>query len=144
FTKQEDIEFVNRHSAMGNRQSGKENPEPQTPNPQPQTFFCLCVNANQYIEGVMPPVELFRKNGCRIVLGTDSLASNWSLSILDEMKTIRKHFPAIPLEEMLQWATINGANALGFDETLGSFENGKRPGVILLDGEDLVVKKLLF
>lgn len=121
FIGQNDIDFVYRESEKR-----------QTANPKPQTFFCLCVNANQYIEGVMPPIELLRKNNCAIVLGTDSLASNWSLSILDEIKTIQKHFPEVPLEEMLRWATINGATALQMENRLGSFEKGKKPGVVLI------------
>lgn len=99
---------------------------------QPQTFFCLCANANKYIENLLPPVAMLCNNNCNIVLGTDSLASNWSLSILDEIKTVRKYFPSVPLEEMLRWATINGAKALGMDSFLGSFEKGKKPGVVLL------------
>jgi cytosine/adenosine deaminase-related metal-dependent hydrolase len=102
------------------------------------------VNANQYIEDAIPPIEMLRSSGCNIVLGTDSLASNWSLSILDEMKTIRKYFPQIPLEEMLAWATLNGATALGMERTLGSFEKGKKPGVVLLDEENLAVKNIFF
>ncbi|MES2777055.1 MAG: amidohydrolase family protein [Bacteroidota bacterium] len=95
--------------------------------------WCLCVNANQYIENAMPPIAMLRKHGCEIVLGTDSLASNHSLSILDEMKTISKHFPEVSLTEMLQWATLNGAQALGMDNQFGSFERGKRPGVLLIE-----------
>src|ERR1700730_11980108 len=78
-------------------------------------FFCLCVNANQYIENILPPIELFRKYGCSLVLGTDSLASNHSLSIAEEIKTICRYFPAVPLQEILGWATINGAKALQLD-----------------------------
>jgi cytosine/adenosine deaminase-related metal-dependent hydrolase len=100
---------------------------------QPHASFCLCVNANLYIENALPPVELLRANNCSIVLGTDSLASNHSLSIADEMKTIRKHFPHIPLAEMLQWATANGAKALGMDDVFGSFEPGKQPGVVVMN-----------
>jgi cytosine/adenosine deaminase-related metal-dependent hydrolase len=113
FTKQEDVDFSRT-----------------TYNDQRTTFFCLCINANQYIENAVPPIELFRKNNCNIVLGTDSLASNWSLSIADEIKTIRKHFPGVPLEEILGWATLNGAKALEMDQTLGSFEKGKKPGIV--------------
>jgi cytosine/adenosine deaminase-related metal-dependent hydrolase len=65
-------------------------------------------------------------------VGTDSLASNHQLNILEELKTISKYFTNIPLEEQLQWATLNGAQALGF-EHLGSFEKGKNPGVVLID-----------
>jgi cytosine/adenosine deaminase-related metal-dependent hydrolase len=98
-----------------------------------QLYFCVCINANRYIENSNPPVELLRANDCQIVLGTDSLASNRSLSILDEIKTIQKEFPLIPLEESLRWATLNGAKALQMDEFLGSFENGKMPGVLLIE-----------
>ncbi|RYZ46146.1 MAG: hypothetical protein EOO14_24930 [Chitinophagaceae bacterium] len=117
--------------------------QPQTPNAQPQTFFCLCVNANQYIEASLPPVEMLRQQGCNLVLGSDSLASNWSLNILDEIQTIRQSFPGIPLEEILTWATSNGAKALGMESLLGSFEKGKRPGVVLLADEGLAVKRVV-
>jgi aminodeoxyfutalosine deaminase len=114
FTKQEDIDYIKL----------------QTSNFELRTFFCLCINANKYIEDALPPIELLRKNNCTIVLGTDSLASNWSLNILDEIKTIRENFPSIQLEEILQWATINGAKALQMDRQLGSFERGKKPGIV--------------
>jgi cytosine/adenosine deaminase-related metal-dependent hydrolase len=99
----------------------------------PNTFWCLCPNANQYIEQTMPPIELLRTNGVNIIVGTDSYASNWSLNILDELKTMQKHNPQIPLAEMLGWATINGAHALQMDKTLGSFETGKKPGVVVIE-----------
>jgi cytosine/adenosine deaminase-related metal-dependent hydrolase len=107
----------------------------------PNTFWCLCPNANQYIEQTMPPIDLLRRGGANIIVGTDSYASNWSLNILDELKTIQKHNPHIALEEMLGWATLNGARALQMDKHLGSFETGKKPGVVLIenliDGQDL-------
>ena len=99
----------------------------------PNTFWCLCPNANQYIEQTMPPIELLRANGANIIVGTDSYASNWSLNILDELKTIQKHNAQIPLEEMLGWATINGARALQMSKHLGSFEKGKQPGVVVIE-----------
>ena len=100
----------------------------------PNTFWCLCPNANQYIEKTMPPIELLQKHDAKIIVGTDSLASNWSLNILDELKTIQKYNPSIPLAEMLTWATLNGALALQMDKRLGSFETGKKPGVVLIEG----------
>jgi cytosine/adenosine deaminase-related metal-dependent hydrolase len=105
-------------------------------NKMPNTFWCLCPNANQYIEQTMPPIELLRSEKAKIVIGTDSYASNWSLSVLDELKTIQKHNPTIPISEMLQWATLNGACALQMDRHLGSFEKGKKPGVVLIEGID--------
>ena len=73
---------------------------------------------------------MFIKNDCNVVLGTDSLASNHQLSIWEEIKTIQQHFPEIQLEILLKWATINGAKALQLDDTLGSFEKDKKPGVV--------------
>lgn len=96
-------------------------------------YWCLCPNANLYIENALPDVLMLRKNNCRMVVGTDSLASNYTLSVLDELKVLHKHFPEIPVAELLRWATKNGAEALKF-ESLGSFERGKNPGVVLLDG----------
>ena len=96
-------------------------------------FLCLCPNANLYIENRLPDIPLFLKHTQRIVLGTDSLASNHQLSILEEMKAIKKVFPDISSVEMLVWATSNGARALSFDSRLGDFTKGKNPGVVLIE-----------
>ena len=68
----------------------------------------------------------------RITLGTDSLASNHQLSIWQEMLTIMRAYPDISLEAILPWATLNGARYLGLEQTLGSLETGKRPGILHL------------
>lgn len=115
---QEDIDFTNQPINQSTNQ---------------QVFFCLCPNANLYIEGRMPPVDLLRKNNCNIVIGTDSYASNWSLNMLDEIRRIQHESAfTIATGEILKWATINGATALQMNETLGSFEKGKQPGVVLI------------
>ena len=77
---------------------------------------------------------LFKNEKCTI--GTDSLASNWSLSVLDELKTISKKDNAISLETLIKWATFNGAQYLGF-EKLGSIEKGKQPGLNLIKNVNL-------
>jgi cytosine/adenosine deaminase-related metal-dependent hydrolase len=105
--------------------------------------FCLCVNANRYIEDKLPPVETLYNRNCNIVIGTDSLASNWSLSILDEIKTVRRYFPAIPIAEILQWSTFNGAKALQMDDKLGSFGWGKQPGVLCIENDLSGVKRFI-
>jgi cytosine/adenosine deaminase-related metal-dependent hydrolase len=94
--------------------------------------WCFCPNANQYIEGQLPDIELFINSGFNITLGTDSLASNEKLCILFEMQSIKKHFPHLPTSEMMKWATINGAQFLGIDKTFGSIEKGKTPGLNLI------------
>ncbi|MEK7224461.1 MAG: amidohydrolase family protein [Bacteroidota bacterium] len=108
-----------------------------------QLHWCLCPNANQYITGQLPDIDMLMKNDCEIVLGTDSLASNHQLSILEEIKTIQKHFPHIEMETMLRWATSNGAKALQMDSLFGSFERGKKPGVVLFDLTQAKAKRLL-
>ena len=100
-------------------------------------YWASCPNSNLYISNLLPDYELFRSKNCKIALGTDSLVSNFSLSIFDEILTIHSFFPGIPFEELIQWGTINGAKALGLDKTFGSFEKGKKPGVVLLQNIDL-------
>jgi len=95
--------------------------------------YCFCPNANLYIENTLPPVQQFLAEKRHIVLGTDSLSSNYQLSIAEEIRTLRTHFPDIPLEKMLEWATLNGAKALKRDDTLGSFRIGTKPGIISMD-----------
>jgi cytosine/adenosine deaminase-related metal-dependent hydrolase len=97
--------------------------------------YCLCINANLYIENKVPPIDILMKHNCHIVLGTDRYSSNWQLSMAKEMEAIKKYFPHIPDETILQWATTNGAKALGWDDELGSFEKGKKPGVVSIKRE---------
>ena len=96
-------------------------------------IYCFCPNANLYIENRLPPIDLFIKHNCRIVLGTDSYSSNWQLSIAKEIEAIVSVDAVAPLTTILQWATINGAEALQWDSELGSFEKGKTPGVVHID-----------
>ncbi len=109
---------------------------------QLSTFFCLCPNANLYITNTLPEVDMLIQQQCNIILGTDSLASNHQLNILEEIKKLHTHFPNVQLETMLKWATINGAQALGMNTKLGSFKKGKQPGVVLIEGiENLRAEK---
>ncbi len=98
--------------------------------------WCFCPNANLYIENALPKVELFINEGFGITLGTDSLASNGGLSILDEMRTLQQRFPAISTSKLVEWATINGARFLGIDDEKGTLEPGKTPGLNLVTGLD--------
>jgi cytosine/adenosine deaminase-related metal-dependent hydrolase len=91
----------------------------------------------------MPPVELLKDEKCEITLGTDSLASNNRLDILGELKTLQLSIPSLSLEELIEWATINGARALNMQETFGKIETGRKPGLLLLENVDLQNMKLL-
>lgn len=123
FTQQEDLDYIKNAKSRDQLVS-----------------FCLCPNANIYIENKLPPIDMLLRNECNIVVGTDSLASNHQLNILEELKTISRNFPAIFLETLLRWATLNGAAALRADDVLGSFEKGKQPGIVLI--ENVEGKKL--
>ncbi len=99
-----------------------------------EIFLCLCANANLYIENQLPDVNLILESNLPVCLGTDSLASNHSLSILDEIKTLSKHFPHLSFDKLLEWSSFNGAKFLQMDAQLGSFELGKSPGINLIEG----------
>ena len=98
-------------------------------------YYCFCPNANLYIENILPPVKQFMHNKRKLVIGTDSYSSNYQLSIAEEIRTLHTHFPDIPIATLLQWATLNGAEALKRDDKLGSFSKGKQPGIVSLDSE---------
>lgn len=76
--------------------------------------------------------------GVNIALGTDSLASARTLSMIDNMRLLGD----IPLERLLSYATINGAKALGIETTKGSIEVGKRPGLVVVEGVDFATMRL--
>ncbi len=105
-------------------------------------YWTLCPNANWYIEKQLPPIDLLRSENVNTCLGTDSIASNYSLSILSEIQRILQHFPEITLEEILTWATYNGAQALGLEKDFGSFEKGKKPGVLLISHDYKIVRRI--
>lgn len=94
--------------------------------------WVLCPRSNDYISHLTPPVGLLRRKGVRIAVGTDSLASNDSLDMVAELRQLGD----VPLEELLTWATCNGARALGVERELGGFEPGSRSGAVLLTGID--------
>lgn len=95
-------------------------------------FWCACAWANRYIENQMPNVPMWFKKGAKVCVGTDSLASNHQLSILEELKLIQSQFPQLLLNQMLEAATLTGAKALQMENKKGSFQRGKLPGVLWL------------
>lgn len=97
----------------------------------PNLYWCLCPLANLYIENTLPDVQMLMEEGVKITLGTDSLASNEQLNILAEMQTLQKH-KHVPFENLLTWATKNGADFLNLDAQFGSIEAGKKPGLNLI------------
>ena len=100
-----------------------------------KAFWCVCPNANLYIENTLPPIALLQSMGVPICIGTDSLASNDQLDICSELNVLLEHC-SVDLEEILQWATWNGANALSMQNYLGCIAEKYTPGLLLLKEED--------
>ena len=57
-------------------------------------------------------------------------------------RSIQQYNIDTPLEEMFRWATLNGAKALKMEQTFGSLEKGKKPGILLLTGINMQLFKL--
>ncbi len=107
-------------------------------------YWCLCPHANLYIENTLPDVELLRSRHCTLTLGTDSLASNSGLSVMDEINCLIVHQPELPLQLLLQAATFNGAEFLGIEHNMGLLGKHKKPGINVIENKTgaFSVKKL--
>ncbi|RUM88187.1 MAG: hypothetical protein DSZ23_04805 [Thermodesulfatator sp.] len=106
-------------------------------------FVCLCPGSNEYIGcGTAPADRLFSRLPGRICLGTDSLASNETLSVFREMQMLHGMFPGIWPEKLLQAATINGARALGLGAIAGSLDKGKVARLLVIKGGPDNLKEL--
>ena len=116
FTKKEDVEWVKENDYI--------------------TYWCTCPKANLFIEDKTPNYSIFDID--KLCVGTDSLASNDTLCILEELK-ILKEKTNYNLNTLLKIACKNGAEALNFKH-LGTFEKGKIPGVNLINDLDFVKK----
>ena len=98
-------------------------------------FVAVCPLSNLFIHNTLPPIDLMRRNGLKICVGTDSLSSNDDLNIVDELYCLQRNFPEVPLGEILTWASRNGAEFLAKPE-FGALEPGRRPGLALIDHLD--------
>jgi cytosine/adenosine deaminase-related metal-dependent hydrolase len=71
------------------------------------------------------PYRALLEKGIVVCLGTDSLASSPSLSILDELRFLHERDPSLSGELLLTMATLFGAWALRAETTTGSLRAGK-------------------
>lgn len=107
---------------------------PETKSTESKTvFWCFCPGANLYIENKLPDFSTFADKKERIVLGTDSLASNTDLDILEEANLILNTTSAFSPEDLLRAVTSNGAEALGISENFGHLKTGKNAGINLVN-----------
>lgn len=97
------------------------------------------VNSNLKIgSGYKFAYEELKAAGANICLGTDGCASSNNLDMLETMKTsaiVQKAFrqdpTAMPLSELLDLATINAAEVLGFNT--GRIEEGRSADMLIVD-----------
>jgi cytosine/adenosine deaminase-related metal-dependent hydrolase len=95
---------------------------------------CLCPRSNERLAVGIAPVHLFKKTGIPLCLGTDSLASNDSLSLWDEIRfAVDRYKGELSPEDLLQMATIGGAAGIGRSDTVGTLEAGKRADFQVLE-----------
>jgi 5-methylthioadenosine/S-adenosylhomocysteine deaminase len=102
--------------------------------------MALCSGSIGIIDGIVPPAHVFRQAGGLVALGSDQASGNNCNNMFNEMKLtalfnkIKYRDPTImPAWEVLRMATIEGAQAIGLGEEIGSLEAGKQADLILVD-----------
>lgn len=99
-------------------------------------YWAICPLSNIFIHNALPPVPLMRENRLDIMVGTDSLSSNDDLNMVKELYCLHENFPEVPMDELLRWASLNGARFLSKADVLGTLTPGKKPGIVLIDRLD--------
>jgi len=84
-----------------------------------------CPRTHAAFEHPPHPFRDFLSHGLQVVLGTDSLASNPDLSILNEARFVSQRYPDFDPSTLLHMITDWPAFALGFGERCGSLSRGK-------------------
>ncbi len=93
--------------------------------PVPSATVVYCPRTHACFGHPPHPVAKLLATGVNVALGTDSLASNPDLSILEEMRFMHQHRAEIPAEQIVRMGTLNGARALGWENETGSLTPGK-------------------
>jgi 5-methylthioadenosine/S-adenosylhomocysteine deaminase len=99
-----------------------------------------CPRSNLKLADGIAPIAAFRNAGVTVALGTDSAASNNVMDMLGEMRTAAllakakaQDATAIPAAQALRMATLDGAEALGLADSIGSIESGKWADLTCVD-----------
>ncbi len=94
--------------------------------------IAFCPRSHAFFGHREHPVRQLLDAGINVALGTDSLASNDSLSMLDETRFLRLNRTDLKSDEIFRMATVNGAIALGFGSTLGRLRRGSWADIAVL------------
>jgi len=103
--------------------------------------------SHDYFDHRRFPFERLRAIGFNVCLGTDSLASNESLSLFAEMRAFQRNEPAISPEKIFEMVTVNSASALNQQNTLGRIRPGFKADLVAIpctDGGDLFAEIVAF
>jgi len=101
----------------------------------PRFHIAHCPRSSRYLRHGRFALERLTELGFNVCLGTDSLASNSSLSLFAEMRAVRETHPDYPSERILEMATVNGARALHQGNVLGKIRPGFAADLIALPRE---------
>ena len=105
YLQPEELDFVSQHQA--------------------RMTIVFCPRTHRFFGHDKYPLDQMRQRSIRVAIGTDSRASNPDLNLFEEMKLIAKSFPALPIEQILQMGTLNGAIGLGLNHRLGTLSPQK-------------------
>jgi 5-methylthioadenosine/S-adenosylhomocysteine deaminase len=104
----------------------------------------ICTDSNLKLASGFAPLKSMMEHGVRFAMGTDGVASNNNLDLLEELSTTAKLHKALngdplflPAREAFAHVTIEAARALGMEDTLGSLEPGKAADLCLVDIQNL-------
>ncbi len=99
-----------------------------------------CPESNLKLASGFCPVHKLQSQGINVALGTDGAASNNDLDMIGEMHTaallgkgVANDAQAVKAFSAIQMATINGAKALGLEDSIGSLRKGKQADIIAID-----------
>lgn len=111
------------------------------------THIVHCPESNMKLSSGMCPVQTLTQQGINVALGTDGAASNNDLDMFGEMRTaamlakiVSENATAMPAANILQMATLNGARALGLEDSIGSLCVGKAADLIAVDLSSLATQ----
>ncbi len=90
-----------------------------------QALVAWCPRSHRFFGHAAHRWRDMLRAGVNVCLATDSLASNDTLSILDEMRHVRRTTPDIDPDIILEMGTIRAAVALRLENRIGSLETGK-------------------
>jgi cytosine/adenosine deaminase-related metal-dependent hydrolase len=100
---------------------------------QAGTTLVVCPRSNDWTGAGVPAISEFYIRGLRVAIGTDSLASAPDLNVFKEMSEVRRLAPDVSAAQLLESATLVGAQALGWGRSHGAIELGRQAALIAVE-----------